>query len=176
MRRNIHQNTALFETCQWLRQQYWGEEKSTREIAKILGVSFPTVLYWMKKFDIPRRKEGFQKGNQLHVGRKLTSEHKEKIGFAGRDEKNPRWKGGQKAYHNRKARTVWEEYWREEVPKGYVVHHVDRNVANNDICNLALLTFKYHMQVHRGGVPVPEETRKKISDTLKRRNNAIRGI
>ena len=165
-----------YKSRYWLSYHYWDVGGSTRQIAEICGVSSPTILYWMKKFDIPRREQGFQKGNNSNVGRKLTPEHKEKIGFAGRDEKNPRWKGGQRAYHNRKARKIWEEYWREEVPEGYIVHHVDRDVTNNDICNLALLTFKYHMQVHRGAIPRPEETRKKISDTLKRRNNAIRGI
>ncbi len=65
--------------------------KTNREMAKILGVSFPTILYWMRKFGIPRRNGKFKKGSQVNVGRKLTLEHREKIGIAGRDEKNPRW-------------------------------------------------------------------------------------
>ena len=66
-------------------------------------------------------------------------------------ENNPRWKVGKYTYYRRQAKEIWEEYWREEVLKGYVIHHIDRDYTNNDISNLALLTRSFHAKVH--GIP-----------------------
>lgn len=35
-----------------------------------------------------------------------------------------------------------------ELPKGYVVHHIDRNKHNNDISNLALMSLSAHGKLH----------------------------
>lgn len=40
---------------EWLREQYWGEEKSTVEIANDCGAGTTTVATWMEKFGIERR-------------------------------------------------------------------------------------------------------------------------
>ena len=45
---------------------------------------------------------------------------------------------------------VWEEYNKQDVPKGYIIHHVDRNKRNNDISNLQLMTEKDHVKLHFG--------------------------
>ena len=42
---------------------------------------------------------------------------------------------------------VWE-YYNGKIPKGYEVHHIDRNRANNDISNLQLLTKEEHKRLH----------------------------
>lgn len=39
----------------WLRENYWDKNLSTREVADKAGVSSPTILKWMKRFDIDRR-------------------------------------------------------------------------------------------------------------------------
>lgn len=36
-----------------------------------------------------------------------------------------------------------------EIPKGYVVHHIDYNKKNNDISNLALMTMSAHTRLHQ---------------------------
>ena len=36
-----------------------------------------------------------------------------------------------------------------EIPKGYVVHHIDLDKTNNDINNLALMTNSAHSKLHR---------------------------
>lgn len=35
-----------------------------------------------------------------------------------------------------------------EIPKGFCVHHIDRNPKNNDISNLALLSLSAHAKLH----------------------------
>ena len=40
------------------------------------------------------------------------------------------------------------EYYNGKIPKGYDIHHIDRNRANNDISNLQLLTRAEHKQLH----------------------------
>lgn len=35
-----------------------------------------------------------------------------------------------------------------KIPKGYVVHHIDKNRKNNDIKNLVLLPEKLHQRYH----------------------------
>ncbi len=44
-------------------------------------------------------------------------------------------------------RAIWE-YYNGEIPKGYVVHHKDLNLANNDITNLEILTLAEHRKLH----------------------------
>lgn len=44
-------------------------------------------------------------------------------------------------------RTVYE-YFYGDIPKGYDVHHIDENRANNNIENLRLLPSKEHQHIH----------------------------
>lgn len=40
------------------------------------------------------------------------------------------------------------EYYKGEIPKGMVVHHIDFNPLNNEIDNLALVSRAEHMRIH----------------------------
>lgn len=45
-----------YKNSNWLRNQYWGENRSIRVVAKECGCpSHRTIRYWMMKFSIPRR-------------------------------------------------------------------------------------------------------------------------
>lgn len=56
--------------------------------------------------------------------------------------------GHYRGYHGKYLhRAVWEHF-NGKIPKGYVVHHVDFNPANNDISNLTLLTKAEHRKLH----------------------------
>ena len=51
---------------------------------------------------------------------------------------------------------IWIEYakfiWIKnngKIPKGYLIHHIDKNTLNDDIGNLALVTRKAHINIHR---------------------------
>jgi hypothetical protein len=47
-----------------------------------------------------------------------------------------------------RAKTNWIRYWRQDIPANYEVHHVDGNIRNNYILNLALVTTGYHDLLH----------------------------
>lgn len=46
------------------------------------------------------------------------------------------------------ARYIWEKK-NGKIPKGYVLHHKDRNPLNDTIDNLEILTRAEHLEVHR---------------------------
>lgn len=135
----------MYRNRNWLYNQYWNQGKTLTQIANKCGVVPSVPQKWMKKLNIATRPSRFIEGHTTNVGRKFTAEQ---IKIRYKDENNPRWKGGKKNYYNRQARRAWEEYWREEVPKGYCVHHVDEDITNQNICNLALLTISFHMKLH----------------------------
>jgi ssDNA-binding Zn-finger/Zn-ribbon topoisomerase 1 len=54
-------------------------------------------------------------------------------------------------YGIRLHRVVWAETHEQAIPKGYDVHHIDGNRANNEPENLALLTRAQHMSHHHKG-------------------------
>jgi len=66
--------------------------------------------------------------------------------YGRREEKSSSWKGGTSWNYKR---AVWERYWNEFLPKGYCIHHVDRNPRNNEISNLALITRSTHEKIHQ---------------------------
>ena len=114
-----------YRSADWLYHWYWNGEKSSRQIGKICGVSQTTILKWMKKFNLVRRKAKFLGG-----------------------ENNPSWKGGLKGYWGKKARRVWVEFWGIDISKGHDIHHIDKNIRNNKISNLRMLTHGHHTRIH----------------------------
>ena len=93
-----------------------------------------------------------EKISKTMTGRKRKPPSKEvrlKMSLAKQGDRNYRWKGGSPEYHRKIARKVWEEYWNELKPNGYLVHHVDMNYKNNHITNLALVTMSHHLKCHR---------------------------
>ena len=47
-----------------------------------------------------------------------------------------------------RSQVVWESV-NGQLPKGYTIHHKDRDVSNDDISNLELLSRGEHLQEHR---------------------------
>ena len=65
-------------------------------------------------------------------------------------------------------RYVWE-FYNCKIPKGYHVHHIDGNKANNDISNLQLIKGTEHWELH-GKLLTEEEREWKRQNMI---NNAI---
>lgn len=45
-------------------------------------------------------------------------------------------------------RMIWEYYNNKDIPEGYVVHHKDFDILNNDISNLELMSSTEHKSLH----------------------------
>jgi len=46
------------------------------------------------------------------------------------------------------AKFIWIKY-NGNIPKGYLIHHIDYNSLNDSIDNLAMLTRKAHFEIHK---------------------------
>jgi len=68
-------------------------------------------------------------------------------------EKHPTWLGGINNLDALSNKTI-QNYCREEArriikcPKGLIVHHKDKNVRNNNINNLQIMTQREHITLH----------------------------
>ena len=64
-----------------------------------------------------------------------------------RDDKTGYYGGFADGRKIRMHRYVWE-YYNGEIPKGYHIHHIDRDKSNNDISNLQLIAESEHCKLH----------------------------
>jgi len=115
---------GLHRDREWLRQKYWYEELSARQIARIAKVSLSTVLRNMVKLDISRRPTGNKPGMHL---KSITVDR----------------------INGKRAHQAWEEYWGECVPRGQATHHIDGDRTNNKITNLTCMGRWEHISMHR---------------------------
>lgn len=64
-----------------------------------------------------------------------------------RDDKTGYYGGYTNGRKIRMHRYVWE-FYNGEIPKGYHIHHIDRDKSNNDISNLQIMSTKEHCELH----------------------------
>ena len=175
----------MYRNKTWLYQKYWGEELSTRAIAKICGVNHNRIKCSMGKLGIPLRTQIEARNTEgcLELSReRMSGENNYQFGL--REERSPNWKGGRKINNcgyvylkkpsHPKANKdgyvsehvfVWMNYWKKDIPLNYMVHHKDGNRQNNKIENLLLVDHRDHTNIHKK--PVLMETRKKMSESHK---------
>lgn len=60
-------------------------------------------------------------------------------------------------------RKIWEEFYGEKIPEGYVVHHINEDVTDNRISNLTLMTHEEHLSHHHKGKPIHINTKVGLS-------------
>lgn len=60
-------------------------------------------------------------------------------------------------------RKIWEEFYGQKIPDGYVIHHRDENPLNNNISNLQLMTHEEHLSHHHKGKPIHINTKVGLS-------------
>jgi len=172
---------AFYKNKEWLYQKYIIEKLSIHKIAIIYKIGHTTIWRWMKKFNIEirTRSEAFKgEKNPMwgktgeespFIGKKHSEKSKKKMRTALSGKKHPNWNGGkkiQKGYiyiwkpkhfnadkngYILESHLVYEDYWNEHVPKGYLPHHIDRDKSNNNICNLGLVTHSGHAIIHERG-------------------------
>lgn len=123
--------TTLYKNKDWLYQKYWIEGLSTSQVAQCCGAGRTVIQAWLKRLDIPRRAQNWK-------AFKSGSKHR-------------RWQGGTPSYWRSMGHEAWRDYWKEEIPDGYLIHHVDRDITNNKIDNLALIIPGLHAVVHERG-------------------------
>lgn len=96
-----------------------------------------------------------RKMSEVHKGEKNpmfgkhhSEEYRRKKSKTYKDENNPNWKGGRITYYALIAHRIWEDFWREMVPKGYAIHHIDEDRTNNHISNLVCMPIGEHTSLH----------------------------
>lgn len=66
-------------------------------------------------------------------------------------------------------------YWlQEEIPDGYIVHHINENKLDARKENLALVPFTTHQHYHNVGKTLTDQHREKISQANYRRWERVR--
>ena len=68
-------------------------------------------------------------------------------------------------------RVVWE-YYKGKIPKGYHIHHIDENTANNDISNLEMLSCSEHLRLHAEEHKRDEAWLEKVRKNMQKANEA----
>ena len=64
----------------------------------------------------------------------------------------------------------WQVHTHIGYQKGLVIHHLDHNIMNNSLSNLVYLTPSEHTKLHMKGKHNSEETKRKLSESLKGKN------
>lgn len=59
-------DSPIYKDAEWLEEKYHGEGLTTREMGDIADCGHYTILKWMKKHEIPRRKSGARSGRDNH--------------------------------------------------------------------------------------------------------------
>lgn len=153
----------LFRDKEWLHQEYIVKQRSTGDIASQFNVSDASILFWLRKHNIPRRsvKEareikhwGLEKGKNPMYGRFGAS--------------NPRWRGGitadrQAFYSSQEWAEIVKQVWQRDKATcqrckaranggpAFHIHHIvsfEVKELRADITNLILLCGDCHRWVH----------------------------
>jgi len=73
-----------------------------------------------------------------------------------------RWEVRLNGRRRRVSHVVWE-YYNGPIPQGFVIHHVDGDMANDDSENLFCMAFGAHIRRHQLGNKHSVETRARMS-------------
>ena len=143
---------------------YEETDLTLQAIADELGFSFKQVFtyvqkYYTKEIRDQRKKKSYSNSKlgakNPMLGKTGTAHHTYK-GVVG-DSKGyllvlkPEWYTGRKGSRHvfQHHVVVCEAMGLTAIPKGWVVHHVDKNPHNNRFDNLVLLTMSDHCRLHR---------------------------
>ena len=127
-----------------LRRLYWDEQKNSREIAKLLEVCQGTIIYTMRKFNIPRRTKPEIKGS-LHGNWKGGRTISKRGYVLVLDRTHPRADSttGYVSEHI----LVWEQAHDKPLPEGWVIHHLNGIKSDNRSINLIAFPDRKHKNI-----------------------------
>ena len=145
-----------------LYEMYVLEEKSSRQIAEILGISYGSILRFLKEYDIKARPNQFQKGYTMpqetrdKISKAKTGKTCKKRIEEGNikyidgyvfvyDPSNP---SSNKDGYIREHRKIMESKIGRQLTQNEVVHHINGIKTDNRIENLELLTISEHSRKH----------------------------
>lgn len=125
-----------FKNKDWLMFHYYDKELSLLEIAEITGVTHKNILYWMKKFSLPRRtgkdvytERHLKKMSESMMGNtpynKGLTKHDHpsmmQLSLKNSGKGSSTWNGG--VNHTNGYRKIWSENHPLSDARGYVFEH-----------------------------------------------------
>lgn len=134
----------------WLRNRYWKDDMSIRQIAEVYDLSNVTIYEWMEKHNIERRSQGEARELKDQSGRNNSS-WQEWATYSMGPRGYPRWSGTYEGerYEIRVHRLVAvAEYGFEEVCES-VVHHKNQITWDNRPENLETMNPAAHGRSHK---------------------------
>lgn len=68
-------------------------------------------------------------------------------------------------------KAIYEDHYKCCILKGNVIHHINEDKTDNRISNLRLMTLGQHTTLHNTNRTYSEETRRKLSESLRGKNH-----
>lgn len=136
----------------WLEVQYWIWDRSAPDIAEECGVTKHAIHYWMNKYGIPLRTVSEAKQGKMHpmYGRKLSVDTRKKMSDVRMGSgtmvladgkvrhRIPDHPNVDSSGYILESRLIMEHELGRYLEPLEVVHHIDRDVSNNNLENLRL--------------------------------------
>lgn len=137
----------------------------------ITGQFKPGLIPWNKgKYMRVSRRTEFKKGQRSITWAPIGTV---RVRRRRRDGQQHAWvKVGEPATWKPRANVVWEK-WFKSVPKGCILHHIDRDTMNDAITNLACLSRASHLKEHKHEF---ESKRKQAALSARRRSQGTKTI
>ncbi|MBI2039045.1 MAG: HNH endonuclease [Candidatus Niyogibacteria bacterium] len=95
-----------------------------------------------------RKVKDLVRGDSLEIATRFEASIKDVFPEANARSQNYWWVNQGKARNSTEHRLITEFYYNTKIPKGWVVHHRDRNAQNNHPENLEIMTKENHDRLH----------------------------